>query len=174
MLIALMIMVFTSIEKPRRANYERFWYSHHLFIIFFLFWSFHGAFCMIKTDTPPFCSGIGVFWLYWMYGGFIYLLERVMREVRGRHKTFISKVIQHPSNVVEIQIKKEKTKTRAGQVRKFCPFIRCKCWNTDHCDVVHLPLLPRSIYLAISSIHTYQRSGGRLHIYSRALCWKLY
>jgi len=116
MLIALMAMVFTSIEKPRRANYERFWYTHHLFIIFFFFWSFHGAFCMIKTDTPPFCSGIGVFWLYWMYGGFIYLLERIMREVRGRHKTFISKVIQHPSNVVEIQIKKEKTKTRAGQV----------------------------------------------------------
>lgn len=134
MLIALMAMVFTSIEKPRRANYERFWYTHHLFIIFFFFWSFHGAFCMIKTDTPPFCSGIGVFWLYWMYGGFIYLLERIMREVRGRHKTFISKVIQHPSNVVEIQIKKEKTKTRAGQVSE---------WKSSFCLCVCLVQIPK-------------------------------
>lgn len=71
---------------------------------------------MIKTDFAPFCSGIGVFWQYWMWGGFLYLAERVSREIRGRHKTFVSKVIQHPSNVVEIQIKKENTKTQAGQV----------------------------------------------------------
>ncbi|KAL9111538.1 MAG: hypothetical protein Q9227_004026 [Pyrenula ochraceoflavens] len=120
MLIALMAMLFTSIEKPRRGNYERFWYTHHLFIIFFVFWSIHGAFCMIKPDTPPFCANIGVFYLFWSYGGFIYLLERIARELRGRHKTFVSKVIQHPSGVVEIQIKKEKTKTRAGQYIFLC------------------------------------------------------
>ena len=116
MLFALMAMVATSIEKFRRKNFERFWYTHHLFVIFFVFWSVHGAFCMIKTDFAPFCFGTGVFWQYWMYGGFIYLLERIAREVRGRHKTFISKVIQHPSGVLELQIKKNRTKTRAGQV----------------------------------------------------------
>jgi predicted ferric reductase len=125
MLLALMGMVMTSIEKPRRANYERFWYTHHMFIIFFFFWSIHGAFCMIQPDVAPFCTSIGpaaigVFWQYWMYGGFIYLAERIAREVRGRHKTYISKVIQHPSNVCEIQIKKEHTKTRAGQYIFFC------------------------------------------------------
>ncbi|KAF2267669.1 hypothetical protein CC78DRAFT_65147 [Lojkania enalia] len=120
MLIALMGIAFTAREKPRRANFERFWYTHHMFIIFFVFWSIHGAFCMIKTDFAPFCAGIGVFWEYWMYGGFAYLGERIAREVRGRHKTFISKVIQHPSNVVEIQIKKEHTKTLAGQYIFLC------------------------------------------------------
>lgn len=120
MLFALMAMLFTSIEKPRRANYERFWSVHHLFIIFFGFWSVHGAFCMIKTDSAPFCFGTGVFWEYWMYGGFAYLLERVLREVRGRHKTYVTKVIQHPSNVVEIQMHKERTKTRAGQYIFLC------------------------------------------------------
>ena len=117
MLTLLMVMVATSIEKARRANYERFWYMHHLFIVFFVFWSVHGAFCMIKADMDPFCFGTGVFWQFWMWGGFVYLAERVMREVRGRHKTFISKVIQHPSNVVELQIKKERMTSRAGQVR---------------------------------------------------------
>ncbi|KAI1274278.1 ferric reductase NAD binding domain-containing protein [Xylaria sp. FL0933] len=125
MLVALMGMVFTSIEKPRRANYERFWYTHHMFIVFFVFWAAHGAFCMIQPDTAPFCisigtTAVGVFWQYWTYGGFIYLAERIAREVRGRHKTYISKVIQHPSNVCEIQIKKENTKTRAGQYIFFC------------------------------------------------------
>ena len=116
MLTALMLMVVTSLERFKRMNFERFWYTHHLFIVFFIFWSVHGAFCMIKADAAPFCFGTGVFWEFWMYGGFVYLAERIMREVRGRHKTFISKVIQHPSNVIELQIKKEHTKTRAGQV----------------------------------------------------------
>lgn len=127
MLLALTSMVITSVEKPRRANYERFWYTHHMFIVFFMFWSIHGAFCMIQPDVAPFClsigtQAIGVFWQYWMYGGFIYLAERVAREMRGRHKTYISKVVQHPSNVCEIQIKKEHTTTRAGQYIFFnCP-----------------------------------------------------
>lgn len=120
MLLALTAMVLTAAEKARRANFERFWYMHHLFIIFFVFWSIHGAFCLVKPDFAPFCDGIGVFWEYWMYGGFAYLAERISREVRGRHKTYISKVIQHPSNVCEVQIKKEHTKTRAGQYIFLC------------------------------------------------------
>lgn len=125
MLTALMMMVVTSIEKMRRANFERFWYTHHMFVVFFFFWSIHGAFCMIQPDFAPFCtslgsSAIGVFWQYWMYGGYIYLLERVARELRGRDSTYISKVVQHPSNICEIQIKKENTKTRAGQYIFFC------------------------------------------------------
>ncbi|OAL46013.1 hypothetical protein IQ07DRAFT_192820 [Pyrenochaeta sp. DS3sAY3a] len=120
MLIALMGIALTAAEKARRANFERFWYTHHLFIVFFIFWSIHGAFCMIQPDFAPFCDGIGVFWEYWMYGGFAYLAERISREIRGRHKTYISKVIQHPSNVCEVQIKKEHTKTRAGQYIFLC------------------------------------------------------
>ena len=120
MLFALMSIAITAAEKPRRANFERFWYTHHMFIVFFVFWSIHGAFCMIQPDFAPFCDGIGVFWQYWMYGGFAYLAERIAREVRGRHKTYVSKVIHHPSNVCEIQIKKEHTVTRAGQYIFLC------------------------------------------------------
>ncbi|KAI9814305.1 MAG: hypothetical protein M1832_005945 [Thelocarpon impressellum] len=120
MLAALIAMVWTSTDKARRANHERFWNTHHLFVIFFVFWSVHGAFCMIKPDLPPFCASIGVFWQFWMYGGFVYLAERIARELRGRHTTFISKVVQHPSNVVEIQIKKDKVKSRAGQYVFIC------------------------------------------------------
>jgi len=128
MLLVLMLIALTAAEKPRRAQFERFWYTHHLFIVFFMMWSIHGAFCMIKPDFAPFCDGIGVFWQYWTWGGFAYLGERIAREVRGRHKTYISKVVQHPSNVVEVQIKKEHTRTQAGQVR----YLPCCDWKSTN------------------------------------------
>ncbi|KAF5328462.1 hypothetical protein D9758_017012 [Tetrapyrgos nigripes] len=42
----------------------------------------------------------------------------ISARVRSRHHTYISKVIQHPSKVMELQIKKEKTKTHAGHAPK--------------------------------------------------------
>ncbi|KAH9929095.1 NADPH oxidase [Epithele typhae] len=132
MTAALGIMVWFAIEKRRRAHFEWFWYSHHLFIVFFINWQLHGMFCMIKPDRPPYCSfnTIGVFWRYWLVGGVIWIYERILREVRSRHRTYISKVIQHPSNVLEVQIKKEKTTTQAGQyIFLCCPEISYFQWH---------------------------------------------
>jgi len=132
MWLALGIIVWFAREKRRRANFERFWYSHHLFIVFFINWQLHGMFCMIKPDRPPFCSfnTIGVFWRYWLVGGLIWISERVLREIRSRHRTYISKVIQHPSKVMELQIKKEKTTVRAGQyIFLSCPEVSYFQWH---------------------------------------------
>jgi predicted ferric reductase len=65
MTAALFVMVYFAIEKRRRANFEMFWYTHHLFIVFFICWQLHGMFCMIQPDRPPYCSfnTIGVFWV---------------------------------------------------------------------------------------------------------------
>ena len=117
MLATLMVMAVTSTRTTRRDGFERFWSMHHLFIIFFLSWSVHGAFCKIKPGGAPSCERTGLFWQCWIYGGAVYLLERILREWRGRRKTFVTKVVQHPRNVVEIQMTKEKIKPRAGQVR---------------------------------------------------------
>jgi predicted ferric reductase len=63
-------------------------------------------------------------------GGVIFVYERILREVRSRHRTYISKVIQHPSKVMEVQIKKEKTTTRAGQyIFLSCPEISYFQWH---------------------------------------------
>ncbi|PFH48925.1 hypothetical protein AMATHDRAFT_148777 [Amanita thiersii Skay4041] len=131
MTIALGIMVYFAREKKRRAHFERFWYSHHLFIVFFICWQLHGMFCMIKPDRPPYCSfnTIGVFWRYWLVGGVIWVFERILREWRSRQYTYISKVIQHPSSVVELQIKKNAT-IRAGQyIFLSCPEISYFQWH---------------------------------------------
>lgn len=132
MTAALFVMVWFSVEKRRRAHFERFWYTHHLFIVFFICWQLHGMFCMIKPDRPPYCSfnNIGVFWRYWLVGGAIWIGERVLREIRSRHRTYISKVIQHPSKVMELQIKKDKTTTRAGQyIFLSCPEVSYFQWH---------------------------------------------
>ncbi|TFK29465.1 NADPH oxidase isoform 2 [Coprinopsis marcescibilis] len=132
MWLCLGIMVFFAMEKRKRAHFERFWYSHHLFIVFFINWQLHGMFCMIKPDRPPYCSfnSIGVFWRYWIVGGVIWIFERILREVRSRHRTHIHKVIQHPSGVMEVQIKKEKTITQAGQyIFISCPEISYFQWH---------------------------------------------
>ncbi|KAJ7261404.1 NADPH oxidase [Mycena haematopus] len=77
----------------------------------------------VMPDRPPFCSfnTIGVFWRYWLVGGIIWIYERILREVRSRHVTYISKVVQ---------IKKEKTTTRAGQyIFINCPEISYFQWH---------------------------------------------
>lgn len=130
MLICLLIMVYTATEKPRRANFNRFWYLHHLFVPFFGAWAFHGAFCLIQPDREPKCKDIAVFWKYWITSGTIYIGERILREIRARQVTYISKVVMHPSKVVEIQIKKPKTKTKAGQyIFLCCPEVSIWEWH---------------------------------------------
>ncbi|CAG8471586.1 11249_t:CDS:2 [Paraglomus occultum] len=130
MLICLMVITFTSIEKQRKRHYNRFWYLHHLFIPFFACWAFHGAFCMIPADREPKCKDIAVFWKYWIASGVIYIGERILREVRGHQPTYISKVIMHPSKVVEIQIRKPHMVTKAGQyIFLACPDISLFQWH---------------------------------------------
>ncbi|CAG8478625.1 10071_t:CDS:2 [Ambispora gerdemannii] len=130
MLFCLLIMVISSHEKARHSHFNRFWYLHHLFIPFFAAWSFHGAFCMIKPDRPPYCKDIASFWKYWIASGTIYISERILREIRARQKTYVSKVIMHPSKVVEIQIKKEHISTKAGQyIFLCCPEVSLWQWH---------------------------------------------
>ena len=123
LLVSLGLIAVTSLQKFRLANFERFYYIHHLFVVFFVVSSVHGICCAIREDNgsnpASTCRvGYGSIWQWWMYGGFGYLLvDRIKREIVGRYKTYISKVIRHPRDVVEIQIKKEKTRSKTGQVR---------------------------------------------------------
>jgi len=122
MLFSLMIVALTSIERYRVLNWQRFWSSHHLFLLFFVAWSIHSAFSTTKADKLVTWPRTATFWQYWLGGGLLYLVERAFRELPGRHKTHILKAVQHPSDVVEIQIKKRQTTVKAGQVHIFRSF----------------------------------------------------
>ncbi|KAF9115869.1 hypothetical protein BGX27_005935 [Mortierella sp. AM989] len=130
MLLVLLIMVVTALPSVRMKKFEIFWYWHHLFLVFFLFFSFHGAFCLLTPDRPPKCKDIASFWKYWVASGSVYLCERVAREWRAQQKTVISRVILHPSKVVEIQIKKDNCHALAGQyIFLCCPEVSLWQWH---------------------------------------------
>ncbi|KAJ3101784.1 hypothetical protein HDU97_001068 [Phlyctochytrium planicorne] len=128
--VAFFLMVTSAVEAVRRKHFEIFWFTHHLFIVFFGGLLMHGAFCFIKADFGDPCRGGPSFWKFWVGSAACYLLERILREVRGRRKTYISKVVQHPSNVVEVQIKKPSCVTKAGQyIFLSCPEIALYEWH---------------------------------------------
>jgi NADPH oxidase len=130
MLLALLLMFLTAWERIKRKYFELFWYTHHLFAVYFGLFSVHGMFCLIKPDRPPYCGDGGSFWKYWILSGVLYLTERIIREVRGFQDTTVSKVVLHPSKVVEIQIKKEGIKTQAGQyIFLNCPEVSLHQWH---------------------------------------------
>jgi len=116
MLVVLTLIAATSPHWVQTRNWSKFGATHHLYILFFVLWSIHGAFAT-KVDKPVSLTESATFWQYWVCGGLTYLVERLLREFRGRYKTQISKVIQHPSNVVEIQIKKGNMAVKVGQAR---------------------------------------------------------
>ncbi|KAI9189807.1 hypothetical protein H9P43_001240 [Blastocladiella emersonii ATCC 22665] len=128
--LALFLMATSAAETVRRAHHEIFWYTHHLFLVFFAALLPHGAFCFVKADKPPFCAAGGNFWKYFVGSGVLYMIERVVRELRGRRETYISKVIFHPGDVLELQIQKPSATMRAGQyIWINCPAISPFQWH---------------------------------------------
>ncbi|RKO89483.1 FAD-binding domain-containing protein, partial [Blyttiomyces helicus] len=132
--VALFLMVTSAVAVVRRKHFEMFWFTHHLYIVFFAGLLMHGAFCFIKSDGSGDgvgrCRGGPQFWKWWIFSGGAFLIEKLIRECRGRQQTHISKVIQHPSRVVEIQIKKPSITTKAGQyILISCPSIALHEWH---------------------------------------------
>lgn len=125
MLFCMLMMFTTSHVRIRQQSYETFWYTHHLFVPFFLALYTHATGCFVRdTDLPyspfagsPFwnhCLGYEG-WRWELWGGGLYLLERIYREIQSRRPTRIHKVIRHPYDALEIQFIKPSMKYKAGQ-----------------------------------------------------------
>ncbi|KAK3824181.1 MAG: ferric reductase NAD binding domain-containing protein [Linnemannia elongata] len=137
--LILFLMVTSSVERVRRKGFETFWYTHHLFILFFLILMYHGAFCFIRADTPPYCKSSPTSYKFVLGSLFFYILERTVREFRARlPATSISKIVLHPSKVLEVQIKKTNIhqgdssffRAKAGQyIFLNCPDISAFEWH---------------------------------------------
>ena len=65
-------------------------------IFFFALWQIHGMFCMIPNDNTTKCDymQVAVFWKYFLFSGIVFVFERILREVRSRHRTYISKIVR--------------------------------------------------------------------------------
>ncbi|QKX59492.1 uncharacterized protein TRUGW13939_06626 [Talaromyces rugulosus] len=125
MLLCMLLMYTTSHRRIRQQSYETFWYTHHLFIPFMLALYTHATGCFVRDSTDPYSPFAGADfwghclgyegWRWELWGGAIYLLERLYREIRARRGTEITKVIRHPYDAMEVQFRKPGMKYKAGQ-----------------------------------------------------------
>jgi NADPH oxidase 1 len=106
MLLCMLLMYTTAHHKIRQQSFETFWYTHHLFIPFLLGLYTHATGCFVRDTKLPYspfagddfwdhCIGYEG-WRWELWGGGLYLIERIYREIRSRRETEIIRVIRHP------------------------------------------------------------------------------
>jgi NADPH oxidase len=113
-MVFVMLLMYTSASSNvRKANFEVFWYTHHLFIPFFAAFLLHSKGCFVHTNT----GGCKPYFSY-AYAApilFLYFVERLLVFVRARRPTKLKTVVFHPGNVLELRISKPSLKFKAGQ-----------------------------------------------------------
>mmetsp|Transcript_1511 Transcript_1511/g.4104 ORF Transcript_1511/g.4104 Transcript_1511/m.4104 type:complete len:527 (+) Transcript_1511:237-1817(+) len=104
-----------AVDPVRRPNYNVFYVTHHTFIIFFALLLAHGP----------------RFWYYFIGPGVLYFLERMYREISARKlRTRVVTVTNHPSDVVELQMKKKLFRYKPGQYLFLnCPYLSQWEWH---------------------------------------------
>ncbi|XP_062589559.1 uncharacterized protein LOC134251193 [Saccostrea cucullata] len=153
--LILIVMVSSATELIRRSYFEIFWFTHHLFILFFIGVIVHGfqgivrrqsnvaehdpQQCMANFRTwgteggcpiPQFVGLEPNAWKWVVAPLVIYFIERVVRFWRSTQKVVVSKVVQHPSKVYELQMKKKGFKMGPGQyIFLHCPSISSLEWH---------------------------------------------
>ncbi|EEH22200.1 hypothetical protein PABG_04411 [Paracoccidioides brasiliensis Pb03] len=125
MLLCMLLMYTTAHHRIRQQAFETFWYTHHLFIPFMLGLYTHATGCFVRDTVNPFSPFAGKdFWTHcigyegwrWeLWGGGIYLFERLYREIRAAKPSEITKVVRHPYDAMEIQFYKPSFRYKAGQ-----------------------------------------------------------
>ncbi|KAM6185737.1 NADPH oxidase 3 [Rhynchocyon petersi] len=155
--LALILILTSSTEFLRQVSYELFWSIHHVFIIFFISLAIHGAGRIVRGQTPEslskhnatFCREHHTEWQTaaqcpvpqfsgkepsawkWVLGPVVlYTCERIIRYWRFQEEVVITKVISHPSGVLELHMKKRNFKMAPGQyIFLQCPSISALEWH---------------------------------------------
>lgn len=157
MTLALILMVSSATELIRRSYFEIFWFTHHLFVVFFACLVIHGTGGLLHYQTnvdehdPEICMDVKLWenhahpcylirpqftapgamtWKFVVAPLILYLLERLLRIYRSFQEVKILKVVKHPSKVMEIQMKKQGFRCEAGQyIFLKCPKISRMEWH---------------------------------------------
>ena len=122
------LILSSSLESVKKTKFELFWYLHHLFTVFVALNSIHGIFCFVIANDGSCVSPI--FWKCAIGPVALYMAERLFREIRARNKTILSKVILHPSMVIEMQVKKDGFSSKVGDyIFINCPDLSLFQWH---------------------------------------------
>ncbi|XP_059918923.1 NADPH oxidase 1 [Gadus macrocephalus] len=153
--LCLILIITSSMEVIRRSYFEVFWYTHHLFVIFFIGLVIHGAGRIVRSQQnlvhhnytlckdrieswgkvaecpyPQFAGGEPMTWKWVIGPMFLYLCERILRFIRYTQTVKYRKIVIRPSKVLELQLVKAGFKMEVGQyVFLNCPAISHLEWH---------------------------------------------
>ncbi|XP_071668116.1 NADPH oxidase 2 isoform X2 [Patagioenas fasciata] len=155
--LALILIITSSTKTIRRSYFEVFWYTHHLFVIFFIGLVIHGAGRIVRGQTaeslaehdpqiccknfthwgkegscpiPQFSGNPPMTWKWVVGPMFLYLCERLVRFWRSQQKVVITKVVIHPFKTIELQMMKKGFKMEVGQyIFVKCPAVSKLEWH---------------------------------------------
>lgn len=155
--IALIVMVSSATELIRRSYFEVFWFTHHLFVIFFIGLVAHGFEGIVRQQSnvaehnplqcyqnstlwgrsqlpncpiPQFVGISPKAWMWTVGPMVIYLIERIIRFIRSQQRVVITKVVKHPSRVFQLQMKRKGFTMLPGQyIFLHCPSISKFEWH---------------------------------------------
>ena len=95
-LVTGLVMWITSLPQIRRQKFEFFYYTHHLYIIFLIFFLFHAG------DRH----------FYMDFGGiFLFGLDKLLRILQSRPETSILSAKVFPSRAIELTLPKDPSKS---------------------------------------------------------------
>ncbi|XP_044302058.1 NADPH oxidase 3 [Varanus komodoensis] len=155
--VSFILIMTSSTEIITRSFYEVFWYTHHLFVVFFIGLVVHGTGQLIRGQTtlslllhnvtyckdhyleweisaqcplPQFSGKAPVAWKWVLGPGILYIGERIIRFWRFQQEVVILKVVSHSSGVLEFHLKKRGFKMKPGQyIFLQCPAVSQLEWH---------------------------------------------
>ncbi|EFA78625.1 superoxide-generating NADPH oxidase flavocytochrome [Heterostelium album PN500] len=122
LIVVLLLICSSSVERIRRPMFEIFYVTHHLFIAYFILLCFHGYQQILKV-APNSYMWVGAPVLF-------YVVERAIRLIRGNREVMLHLAKQHPSKVLELRMKKGNFIYKPGQfIFLNCPSIANYEWH---------------------------------------------
>ena len=114
-MVVIMFLIYTSAKRQvRQKNYEFFWYTHHLFIPFYIIFFLHAKGCFVKSADTKECKGYNS--ALWATPGFVFvILERLYRHYRASKPTRLTSITFHPGNTMELRFVKPGFSFKPGQ-----------------------------------------------------------
>jgi len=124
-MILLIIMMFIycgGFDAVKRKTFEIFWYSHHLFIPYFILILVHG-----KGGLNP------NFWKYFLLPGILYIIERILRVVRSKNEVRLMSVLYMEPKLLSLEFDKKSAFPSGFKEGQYlfinCPVIKKYEWH---------------------------------------------
>uniref|UniRef100_T1IPL8 FAD-binding FR-type domain-containing protein n=1 Tax=Strigamia maritima TaxID=126957 RepID=T1IPL8_STRMM len=168
--VILFLIATSSVNVIRRSNYEIFWLTHHLIVLFYIILVFHGIQGIITKQinlsdnnpsscssephnwglnsnckVPNFASHSTQSWKWVLFPFCLYLTEKIIRFIRGWQSVTIYKIIKHPSSVLELKLHKKAFQFKTGQYI----YIQCSSISFFEWHPFTLTSAPEDPYLSV-------------------------